>query len=124
MIYWVVVSKQHKKLWTPFHDEDFHDAIYWTKEDAENTCDERYMAVRVEMKIIEELNMKHLIFILFSIFWTISIITTIFNLQELNVICLLSSITLIVVEVIDRRKSLTGFAKGECYRKLYGKETQ
>ena len=64
--------------------------------------------------------MKNIIFILFSIFWTITIITAIFNFNYLNSICILSSLTLIGVEIIDRRKSLTGFAKGECYLKLYG----
>jgi len=52
--YWTIVSKRHKKLYKPINKDDFYDTIYFTKEGAESVCDERYMAVRVEMKIIED----------------------------------------------------------------------
>ena len=66
--------------------------------------------------------MKHIIFILFLIFFTITIITAVFNFNYLNSICILSSLTLIGVEIIDRRKSLmwNGLTEKECYLKLYG----
>jgi len=57
VIYWVVVSKRYKKLWKPRGRDDFHDAIFWTKEAAEESAcsiSNGYMAVKVEMKIIED----------------------------------------------------------------------
>ena len=66
--------------------------------------------------------MKHIIFILFSIFFTITIITAIFNFNNLNSICILSSLTLIGVEIIDRRKIRMwgGLTEKECSELLYG----
>ena len=53
MIYWVIVSKRHKKLWTPRSRDDFYDTVFATKEDAEDTMTERqkrhYIVISVRM---------------------------------------------------------------------------
>ena len=70
--------------------------------------------------------MKYLIFYWFSIFWTITIITAVFNFNYLNSICILACITLILIEVIDRRKIRMwgGLTEEECSDKLYGEKTR
>ena len=70
--------------------------------------------------------MKHIIFILFLIFWLITIITAVFNFNYLNSICILACITLILIEVIDRRKIRMwgGLTEEECSDKLYGEKTR
>ena len=53
-IYWVVVSKRYRKLWKPKNKDDFYDSFYKEQSWAEDSCPTGYVAVQVEVRILED----------------------------------------------------------------------